>query len=79
MNIHEVIISGKPFSNPDMIGAWMVVDNQMVHRDHIDDFKDMKWIRENCLSSETSRRKSELYWMDVSDLMRVDWYVITLS
>ncbi len=29
MNIHEAATSGKPFTNPDMIGAWMIVDGRM--------------------------------------------------
>ncbi len=71
MNIHEAATSGKPFTNPDMIGAWMIVDGRMVHRDCVDDFKDMDWIKANCME-----RDDELYWMHVSDLQRNDWLVI---
>lgn len=79
MNIHEAAKSGKPFRNPDMIGAWIVIDGHfLVHRDHIDDFKDMDWIYENCISNvdKKSDRPVELYWMTVDDLLRDDWEIV---
>lgn len=75
MNIHEASTSGRPFTNPDMFGAWMIVDGELVHRDNIRDFNDMEWIRSNCVGDRWTDKKS-LYWMTVSDLMRSDWVVI---
>lgn len=72
MNIHEAAKSGRPFRNPSMIGAWMVVDGHIIHRDNISDFSNINWIRQNCIHKDTDR----LYWMDVGDLLRTDWETI---
>ena len=71
MNIHEAAISGMPFCHPDMIGAWLIVDGKMVHRDNVADFENMEFIREWCVPVNRW-----LYWLDVSDLMRTDWYIV---
>jgi hypothetical protein len=79
MNIHEVAKSGKPFRNPSMIGAWVVIDGHfLVHRDNVSDFKDMDWIYENCISNvdKKSDRPVDLYWMTVDDLLRDDWEIV---
>lgn len=78
MNIHEVATSGKPFRNPSMIGAWMIVDGALVHRDIIADFKDLEWIRENSRlpNGEPDPILTELYWMHVEDLTRNDWEIV---
>lgn len=73
MNIHEAATGGRPFRNPGMIGAWMIVDGQMVHRDNIADFQHMDWIKANCLRSGCA---DILYWMTVSDLIRNDWELV---
>lgn len=74
MNIQEAAKSGKPFTNPNIIGAWCCVfhgvDYYMVHRDNISDFDNMEWIKENCL------RQTGLYWMSAIDLIRTDWKFI---
>lgn len=70
MNIHEAAKSGKPFYNPDMIGAWLIVNSCLIHRDNISDFSDMEFIKNNCLSSKSDK---DLYWMDTQDLLRDDW------
>jgi hypothetical protein len=77
MNIHEAILSGKPFSNPDMIGAWMLVDNVLVHCDSIGTFRDMEWIRRNLVSGMFPDH--DLYWMRVTCLTRTDWYTIDVD
>lgn len=74
MNIHEAAVSGKPFRNPDMIGAWMIVNGAMVHRDNPDDFNDMDFIIKKCIPVNGS----ELYWLNVDDLTRNDWEVVEL-
>lgn len=71
MNIHEAASSGKPFCHPDMIGAWLIVDGKMVHRDNVSDFGNMEFIRLNCVPASDG-----LYWLDVSDLLRTDWYIV---
>ena len=78
MNIHEAASSGKPFLHPDMIGAWMIVDGQLVHRDNITDFKDMQWIRMNCLWPQDYVHRNDLYWMTTNELLRTDWSVVIL-
>jgi hypothetical protein len=77
MNIHECIVSGKPFANPDMIGAWMLVDNVLVHCDSINTFRDMAWVRRYLVCGQTSNH--DLYWMQVSCLTRTDWYTIDVA
>lgn len=69
MNIHEAAISGKPFSNPDMIGAYMIVDGHLVHRDCIEDFMNLNWIRKHCITP----RSIGLDMMIGNDLIRKDW------
>lgn len=79
MNIHEAAKSGKPFRNPDMIGAWIVIDSHfLVHRDNVSDFKDMDWVYENCISNvdKKSDMPVDLYWMTVEDLLRDDWEIV---
>lgn len=70
MNIHEAATCGNPFCHPDMIGAWLIVDGKMVHRDCIADFENMEFIRLHCVPVNDG-----LYWLDVSDLMRTDWEI----
>lgn len=72
MNIHEAAKSGKPFYNPSMIGAWLIVDGFMTHRDNIRDYEDMEFIRAT-VDCEGSK---ELYWMDAEDLLRNDWEIV---
>lgn len=76
MNIHEAAFSAKPFRHPDMIGAWMLVHGQLVHRDCIDDFKCMDWIKNVCLRPESDPMRYNLYWMTTQDLLRTDWSVV---
>jgi len=76
MNIHEAAKSGKVFKNPGMIGAWKIVDGQMVHRDNEEDFMEEDFIRTYCLSSAGLGSSGELYWMDVNDLLRTDWEIV---
>ena len=79
MNIHEAAKSGKPFRNPDMIGAWVIIDGRfLVHRDNILDFKDMDWVYENCIAGVDKKndRPIDLYWMTVEDLLRDDWEIV---
>lgn len=71
MDIHEAIHGGKPFAHPDMIGAWLMVDGSLVHRDCIADFLAMDWIRENCMP-----RNNSLHCFYVEDLTRDDWYFV---
>jgi len=77
MNIHECIVSGKPFRNPDMIGAWMLVDNVLVHCDSIGAFRHMDWIRNRLVKGKTPNH--DLYWMQVDCLTRTDWYTIDVD
>ena len=70
MNIHEAATNGKPFRHPDMHGAWLIVDGEMVHRDCIADFENMEFIRLHCVPVNAG-----LYWLDVSDLLRTDWKI----
>lgn len=79
MNIHEAAKSGKPFTHSDMIGAWLIVDGLMVHRDNMADFKDMAFIRDYCMPSGGLSASGELYWMHVSDLTRDDWELVDLT
>lgn len=79
MNIHEAAKSGKPFTHSDMIGAWLIVDGQMIQRDNVRDFLDMDFIRAECWQPHGPMRDDgELYWLNVSDLLRDDWEVIEL-
>ena len=77
MNIHEAIISGKPFAHPDMVGAWMLVDNVLVHCHTIGTFRDMEWIRNRLVSELLPNH--DLYWMRVTCLTRNDWYTIDVD
>lgn len=75
MNIHEAAKSGRPFGHKDMIGAWLIVDGQMVHRDNPPDFEDMDWIKSECVP--VAHKPSDgLYWMCVEDLLRDDWQTL---
>lgn len=79
MNIHDAAKSGKPFTHSDMIGAWLIVDGQMIHRDNPRDFLDMGFIRAECIPPINSPwARGALYWMRVSDLTRDDWELIEL-
>ena len=71
MNIHEAAISGKPFRHPDMIGAWLIVDGKMVHRDCIADFENMEFIRALCMPY-----RNTIYWLTPNELLRTDWAVV---
>jgi hypothetical protein len=85
MNIHECIVSGKPFRNPDMVGAWMLVDNVLVHCDNITTFRDMEWVRNYLVPHVLKYFVSgndlnhDLYWMKVNCLTRTDWYTIDVA
>jgi hypothetical protein len=79
MNIHEAINSGKPFANPDMIGAWMLVDNVLVHCDNILTFRATEWVRSYLVSKSGKLPNHDLYWMQVNCLTRTDWYTIDLD
>ena len=79
MNIHECIVSGKPFANPDMIGAWMLVDNVLVHYDNITTLRDTAWMRSYLVSRSRKMPNHDLYWMQVSCLTRTDWYTIDVD
>jgi hypothetical protein len=68
MNIYEASSRGKPFANPDMIGAWLIVEGQLIHHDNVKDFEDMAWIKANAMHGSPN-----LYWMTTHDLLRVDW------
>jgi hypothetical protein len=70
MNIFEAASSGKPFSNPSMIGAFMLNGNTVVHRDNECDFKDQK----NWANSGSDY----LDFMPASYIKRTDWYTINL-
>lgn len=72
MNIHEAAISGKPFSNPDMIGAYMIIDGHSVHRDYIKDFMNLDWIRKYCINP----RSMGLDMLVGNDLIRKDWFIV---
>lgn len=80
MNIHEAAKSGLPFRHPDMIGAWVIVGagsphgGGLIHRDNINDFSDMEWIKDNCWPDN-----DELYWMNMRDLLRTDWETIVID
>lgn len=75
MNIHEAILSGKPFSHPNMVGAYMLLDNELWHRDHIPDYAELV----KC--SPAQRREfgggwklgGIFEWIGVDDLVREDW------
>lgn len=71
MNIVEAIATGKPFYHSDMIGAFLIVDEYLVHRDNISDFDDMNWIRQNCIPNKLPRDSCGL--LSTYDLIRVDW------
>lgn len=78
MMFHEVVKSGKPFRHPQMIGAYMYVDDPdpcfrpfITHRNLIFDFRDMNWIKKNCHID---------FWdgnFDLYDVVtRNDWYTV---
>lgn len=69
MNIYEAARIGKPFAHPDMIGAYMICGDYLVHRDNVSDFNNNAFISKHCLGIEV------LHLMTVSDLLRTDWYV----
>lgn len=47
------------------------VDGKMVHRDCVADFENMEFIRAYCIPES-----SNLYWLDVGDILRTDWYIV---
>ena len=58
----------KPFTHPEMIGAYCIVDGKSwVHRDCVDDFKNMEYIRNVCLGFY------ETWGLCADDLLRNDW------
>lgn len=72
MNIYEAASSGRPFFHPQMIGAYMIIDDVLIHRDNMSDFNDLDWIRANCLCMT---RRNDLFGMTPDDLLRNDWQI----
>jgi len=76
LNIVDAIKTGKPFRHDDMIGAYCLVkgevflENNVVHRRNIHDFRDRAWAADNL--------GSHFLFDDLTlgDLLREDWYVI---
>ena len=70
MKLTDCLMS-KPFTHPDMIGAFCIIDgNHWVYRDCVDDFRDMDFIRKNCIGYYG------LFGVTASDLIRDDWFNI---
>ena len=58
----------KPFTHPDMIGAYCIIDGRnWVHRDNVNDFADETFIRTHCLGHY------ETWGLCADDLLRDDW------
>lgn len=53
MNFLEAAASGKPFYHDEMIGAYLMIDGNLYHRDNLKDFQDIEWIKKNCKGWET--------------------------
>lgn len=64
----------KPFTHPDMIGAFCIIDGKnWVHRDCVDDFLDISFIRAHCLGYFST------WGICAEDLMRDDWYNVEFA
>lgn len=89
MNIFEAATSGKAFTHPGMIGAFMMVDGLLVHRDNWRDFKNLDFIRTNVIGNEhpafalntiEGRRKyNTFHTFDLYDVVRTDWRTVDLE
>ena len=73
MNIYDALHSKKAFANPDMIGAYKLVDDHIVHRDHIPDFDDVEFIINNAHPIQT---KCCIEWIGLKGMLRNDWYLV---
>ena len=72
MNISEAASSDKPFTNNDMIGAFMYLPDKLmlVHHDNVRNYRDMEWIKANAVNSVP------MSWLAPYDLVRNDWFTI---
>ena len=70
MNIIQAIKSGKPFSHPEMIGAFLVVNGGLTHHDNVNDYLDMNFVVENAPTHPYAN------FMEVGELTRDDWFLI---
>lgn len=76
MNIIDAIKSGKPFFHSDMIGAYKAFHGtSLIQRDNILDFADEVFIT-GLIDHHESHA---LPWLDVTDLLRDDWAVVTFK
>lgn len=74
MDIYEAAKTGVPFTHPDMIGAYAIIDGKnWVHRDNPKDFLNESFIRAHCLGFYGT------FGLDAQDITRNDWYLINLE
>ena len=73
MIIQEAMCSGKPFYHCDMIGAYMMIGEDLVHHDNIENYDDMDFITESVHSSHTEWCKRTL---SVNCILRDDWNIV---
>jgi hypothetical protein len=73
MNVKDALTCGQPVAHPDMIGAYLVVGDILVHRDNPKDFKNLEWIKNHHTTH------SPMSWFSLKDLIRDDWEIIFIQ
>jgi hypothetical protein len=76
MNIFDAIHSLRPFSHPDMIGAYCYFNGHLIHRDNIKDFSEPQYTTIILDSMTESNTKWSVNCIGLDGIMRDDWFLV---